>query len=98
MLDFTRVTEAISSLIGGAVSSTGQGPSGPVLEMLQNAGLDPEALIGLSEGEITQLLAEHGLDPALLLNGQLDELLSQLGGADGWMSAFSGPVTEDSET
>lgn len=81
MFDFPRLSE----LIGAAATnylSGGQEPAQQLSELLQSAGLDPSVLAGLSESEISALLAEHGIDVSPLLEGGLQQVLAGLGIGD----------------
>ncbi|MBN1460636.1 MAG: hypothetical protein JXA57_13965 [Armatimonadetes bacterium] len=83
MLDFSRVTDFLADLAGGVVQDRLTEPSG-LMDLLQNAGLDPGGLANLSEGDLAALLAEHGIDPTQILPTELHELLAGLGiGEDG---------------
>ena len=77
MLDFSKLAEAITGLIGGA-GSVAETPAS-ALEMLQSAGIDPAALTGLSQDQVLDVLASHGIDPATLMDGQLQDLVAGLG-------------------
>jgi hypothetical protein len=81
MFDFPRLTE----LIGAAATdfmSGGQEPVQQLSELLQSAGLDPSVLAGLTESEISALLADHGIDVSPLLEGDFQQALADLGISD----------------
>jgi len=78
MLDFSRLTETISDFVGSIAGPAAETPAN-LLDLLNNAGLDPSALTGMAPEEIVSLLAEHGIDPSALAEGQLDELLANAG-------------------
>ena len=88
MLDFSRLTDFIADLTGSVVQEQPTEPQG-LMDLLQNAGVDPGALANLSEGELAALLAEHGIDPTQMLPGELHELIASLGLGDGEPSSTS---------
>jgi hypothetical protein len=48
-------------------------------ELLQNAGINPAMLEGLTGDQVLETLAQHGIDPAQLAPEQLAALLQRLG-------------------
>jgi hypothetical protein len=78
MFDFSRLSEMIGTATTNYLSG-GQEPAQLLSELLESAGLDPSALAGLSESEISALLAEHGIDVSPLLEGGLQQALADLG-------------------
>jgi hypothetical protein len=48
-------------------------------DVLQNAGLDPSSLSGLTPAAVQQLLADHGIDPSTIAEGQIEQLFTNLG-------------------
>ena len=89
MFEFFRLGEAITSLVG---SPQGSEPaySADLRDLLQQVGLDPSALAGLSESQITELLANLGIDPAQFVGGQLDQLLADFGVNENLAAASEG--------
>ncbi len=61
MFDLSRLTDTISGLVG-ALGSDAVAQAQSLPEILQNIGLDPSTLTGLSESEIGSLLASYGVD------------------------------------
>jgi len=88
MFDFSQFGEAITSLIGSPQGS-GQTHSADLHDLLQQAGLDQSALSGLSESRIKEFLADHGINPAQIMPGQLDQFLADLGVSEN-LTVFSG--------
>ena len=93
MIDLSKLTESIGSLISGAQQ---QSPlqAGNIADLLSNAGIDPSMLDGLSQEEIFSLLQQHGIDPSLLDVSQVGEILqnSNIGGnladiAQSWLNS-----------
>jgi hypothetical protein len=72
MFDLSKITESIGSLLSG-----GTAPQVPtdLMGLLEQAGVDPALLDGLSPEEITGLLQQHGIDTSLLDPSQLTELM-----------------------
>lgn len=79
MFDFSRLTDTLSDLAGQVLSGNSASSATDLTGLLENAGIDPSALTGLSETEILTFLGEHGIDPSQLGEGQLAELLGQFG-------------------
>lgn len=80
MLDLSRFTDAISSLLSNAAAlQVSEVPAIP--ELLSGLGIDLALLDGLNQGEILQLLEQHGIDPSQLAGEQLAELMQYAGGA-----------------
>jgi len=80
MFDLTRLTASMAGIFGGGSVAETLGSTAPGLQdLLQNAGLDPSALAGLTPAAATDLLAEYGIDPSTLLDGQLEQALAQIG-------------------
>lgn len=82
MLDFSRLSDFFAEMAGNVLQGASADPQ-RLTDMLANTGLDPSALAGLSEGEIMQLLIEHGIDLAQVAPDELTNLLSGLEPADG---------------
>ncbi len=89
MFDLSRLSELIGTASTKFLSS-GHDPAQLLSEHLQNAGLDPSVLAGLSESEIFGLLAEHGIELSPLLEGNLQYALTALGignEVDPWLNS-----------
>jgi hypothetical protein len=82
MLDFSRVTDFLTEMAGNVLQGTSADPQG-LTELLANAGLDPSALAGLSEGEIMTLLSDHGIDLSQFAPEELTNFMNSLGLGDG---------------
>ena len=81
MFDFSRLTDTISGLVGSLGSQAGTAQSLP--EVLQNVGLDPSILSGLSETEIGSLLASYGIDISQFAEGEMTQFVEGLGLSEG---------------
>ena len=94
MFDLSRITETLSSLVGA-----NQEPEQANLpEVLQNVGLDPSILTGLSQTEIGSLLASYGIDISQLPEGEIAQFAERLdlGQAAGLISApWGGGASEN---
>lgn len=77
MLDLARVGELLGSFLGPAQTAEAAGPEA-LLAMIEAAGIDPQMLESLTQGEVAQVLAEHGINPAAFANGEIASLLSGL--------------------
>jgi hypothetical protein len=77
VLDLSKLTESVTSLFGGGASDALQGG---MMDLLQNAGIDPGMLEGLSQTQIADLLSQYGIDPSQLGADQLGELMQNFGG------------------
>lgn len=82
MFDFSRITEAVADLIGGATTAAGES-GGPLADLISSTGLDPAMLDGLGANEVLDLLAQNGIDVAQLAPDQIQELLGNLGVENG---------------
>jgi hypothetical protein len=82
MFDFSRITDAISGLVGALGSEAGAQASN-LTDMLQTAGVDPGMLAGLSETEIASLLGSYGIDISQFAEGELGQLVQGLGLPEG---------------
>lgn len=78
MFDFSRLTESLSGLFGNAPVADSP-MSGDAMSLLQNAGLDPGLLEGLTQHQLFEMLAQYGIDPAQLGADQLAQLLPNIG-------------------
>ncbi len=70
MFDFTRLTEHLGDLIGGASSSAFS-----VDGIVSAAGIDLDQLQGLPIAEVLTALSGAGIDVSALTEGQLSELM-----------------------
>ncbi len=77
MVDFGRIGEIVGGLFGGARQDIA-GNIG-IMEVLQQAGIDPASLTGLDQAQILELLAQHGVDASVLENLDLAALGEALG-------------------
>lgn len=77
MLDFSRVTDFFTEMAGNVLQGASAEPQG-IMDLLANAGLDPSALAGLTEGEIMTLLNEHGIDLSQFAPEELTNFVSNL--------------------
>jgi hypothetical protein len=82
MFDFSRLSDLVADFAGSVVQDQLTEQQG-LMDLLQNAGLDPGSLANLSEGEIFGLLAEHGIDPAQIVPAELHHLMAGLGLGEG---------------
>jgi hypothetical protein len=78
MIDISKVSDAISSFFGKAGASDLL-QYVPVSDLLQNAGINPAMLEGLTADQLLETLTQHGIDPAQLAPEQLTSLLQSLG-------------------
>ncbi|MDX2290457.1 MAG: hypothetical protein NW217_16780 [Hyphomicrobiaceae bacterium] len=81
MFDFGRIGEMVSGLLGGALQDAAT-PAG-LLEVLEQAGIDPTSLAGLDQGQILELLSQHGVDAQFIENLDLSALSDILAQGDG---------------
>ena len=80
MFDLSRLTASMAGIFGGSTVADAFASSAPGLQdLLQNAGIDPAELAGLTPAAATELLAQYGIDPSTLMDGQIEQLLSQFG-------------------
>ena len=78
MLDVSDVMDRFSGWFGqGNAASDLVG--GNLADMVNNAGLDPSLLENLSLDHVGQWLADAGIDPASLSQGQIAEIVRQVG-------------------
>lgn len=87
MFDFSRLTDTISGLVGSLGSQSDAAQTLP--DLLQNVGLDPSILSGLSETEIGSLLASYGIDISQFAEGELTQFVEGLGLSEGASSQLS---------
>jgi len=84
MLDFSRIGEMVSGLLGGALQGSAANVDvAGILETLQNAGIDPSSLAGLDHTQILELLQQHGVDASMLENLDVASLVQGLGQGEG---------------
>ena len=78
MLDISGVVDRVSGWLGqgGAASDV---VGGNLADMVNNANLDPALLENLSLDHVSQWLADAGIDPASLSQGQVAEIVRQVG-------------------
>ena len=75
MLDLSRITEAITGLLGN-VAENG---AGSLMDAIGNSGLGLEQLEGLAPDQVMNLLSNYGVDLADFSPEQIEALLAQLG-------------------
>lgn len=88
MFDLSRVTEMIGGFLGQ--TSAGNAVNDLIADKLSSLNIDPSMLEGLGAGQITDLLAQNGIDISQLAPEQLNELLGQLGPSSPIAEALSG--------
>ncbi len=81
MFDFGRIGEMVSGLLGGALQDTAA--NGGIMQLLEQAGIDPASLAGLDQAQIMDLLIQHGVDANLLENLDFGALTQVLGQGEG---------------
>ncbi len=81
MIDFGRIGEMVGGLLGGALQETAA--TAGILEVLEQAGIDPASLAGLDQAQILELLAQHGVDASVLETLDLGALSEALGQGEG---------------
>lgn len=81
MFDFGRIGEMVSGLLGGGLQETAA--NGGILQLLEQAGIDPASLAGLDQAQILDLLAQHGVDASVLANLDLGAITQALGQGEG---------------
>jgi hypothetical protein len=80
MLEYSRLSAMLAGLLGGTSIAQAITPSAASLEdVLHNVGLDPSSLSGLTPAAVQQLLADHGIDPSTVMDGQIEQLFTNLG-------------------
>jgi hypothetical protein len=60
--------------------------------------LDPTELAGLTPTAATELLAQYGIDPSTLMDGQIEQLLSQFGVEGQIPEALAGLLSDNSSS
>lgn len=76
MLDLSRLTDLVGSLVGNTVASGG---AGDLVQRLGDLGLDTSQFDGLASQELMALISEHGLDLSQIDAGTLATLAEQAG-------------------
>jgi hypothetical protein len=80
LLDYSRLSAMLAGLLGGTSIAQAMTPSAASLEdVLHNVGVDPSSLSGLTPAAVQQLLADHGIDPSTVVEGQIEQLFTNLG-------------------
>jgi hypothetical protein len=95
MLEYSRLSAMLAGLLGGTSIVQAMTPAAASLEdVLHNVGLDPSSLSGLTPAAVQQLLADHGIDPSTVMEGQIEQLFTNLGidaqGVDAVSALWSG--------
>lgn len=75
MFDLSRLGETISGLVNAAQPAQ----AASLEDVMQNVGLDPSVLTGLSETEIGSLLASYGIDISQFSNVEISQFVEGLG-------------------
>ena len=80
MLDLSKFTDAMTAFFGAAATSATEasGP-GALLDLLSSAGIDPSILADLSDSQIGEVLAQHGIDVSQLGGDQIRALFETFG-------------------
>lgn len=81
MFDFGRIGEMVGGLLGGVTQATAA--NGGIMELLEQAGIDPASLAGLDQAQILELLAQHGIDASVLEKLDVTALTEALGQGEG---------------
>jgi hypothetical protein len=81
MFDFGRIGEMVGGLLGGSLQETAANAG--IMELLQQAGIDPASLAGLDQAQILEILAQHGVDASVLENVDLAAMSEALGQGEG---------------
>lgn len=89
MFDLSRLTETITGLASSLASGPAE-PSSNLGDILQNAGLDPSVLQGLSESEVATLLAGYGIDISDIAQTDITQFIEGLGLSEG-LDVISAP-------
>jgi len=98
MIDLSQITEKISTVSELTNGFEGLGGLENVQQMLNDAGIDPSALSGMSVDEIAQTLEANGIDISQFTDGQLGELAQQFlgeAGANGEAGVDIGGIVGD---
>ena len=76
MFDLSKAIEFLEAGLGGTSAMAHQAPG--LADLLSHAGIDASQLAGLAETDVLALLAEHGIDPAAIGEGQLTDFLASI--------------------
>ena len=76
MFDLSKAIELLQTGLGGTSAIAPEAPG--LTDLLSNAGIEASQLVGLAETDVLALLAEHGIDPAAIGDGQLNDLLASI--------------------
>jgi len=99
MFDLSRLTASMAGIFGASAVADALSSASPGLQdLLQNAGLDPTELAGLTPTAATELLAQYGIDPSTLMDGQIEQLLSQFGAEGQIPEALAGLLSDKSSS
>lgn len=80
MFELSRLSAMLAGLVGGTgISQSITSSTAGLADVLQNAGIDPSSLSGLTPDAVQQLIADHGIDPSTILEGQIEQLFTNLG-------------------
>lgn len=81
VINFDVSSGHAEGLFGAAESVTGLVPE-QLQGVLQSAGIDPQALLDMRFDQVTQLLADNGIDVATLDQAQVMDVVQQLAGGE----------------
>jgi hypothetical protein len=76
MFDLGRLTETLSGFLGNSAQQVLEG--NPLLETLQNSGIDLSNLAGLDAQQVIEQLTSQGIDLTQFAPEQLQQLLGSL--------------------
>lgn len=85
MFDFSRITDAVESVLGGDNPAL---DPGALLQQVQDAGIDVSQFEGLAPEQILQTLSEQGFDLTQFDAGQFGEFAAQFGSGEGVTGAL----------
>jgi hypothetical protein len=81
VINFDDIAGHAEGLFGAAEGLTGLVPE-QLQGVLQSAGMEPTALLDMPFDQVTQLLADNGIDVANLDQAQVMEIVQQLAGGE----------------
>jgi hypothetical protein len=81
VINFDEISGHAEGLLGAAEGLTGLVPE-QLQGVLQSAGIEPAALLDMPFDQVTQLLADNGVDVANLDQAQVMEVVQQLAGVE----------------